>query len=328
MIQRILQSRSKRDDFDSFEVQRCRSVRCAAPSERMAALNLMFDHPVGEAQTRLQKWATALMKRNRDAFDGLLVSGPQQAPHATIWLFPLPGRQINVWSPKFSEELDAVDRFDFLRQVSSWLDTLPADMSWATIPVQETSIISDVQVMGLVDVTDLARMVWKCCTPQTSEPSEPLTYVAYSHEKHQHRLARILKLTEVGSLDCVGLNGLREPEDLLMGHWMRDSLRPSDWSLITYQGEDVGCLLMSRHTSRSEYEVVYVSVLPEMRGRGFGRQVIEQAQQIGFRAGVKEIVLTCDIQNLPAWKLYESCAFRATGRWKLLARSINHSESA
>jgi len=62
--------------------------------------------------------------------------------------------------------------------------------------------------------------------------------------------------------------------------------------------------------SDEEYYIEHVAVLPEKRGRGIGKQLMEFAESRARAKGLKKVTLNVDIENEPARRLYERLGFQ------------------
>lgn len=72
--------------------------------------------------------------------------------------------------------------------------------------------------------------------------------------------------------------------------------------------EPVGVLRLDEYDDR--VGIYGFGVLPEYRGRGYGRQMLEEAIRLVRGRSQKTIKLEVDTNNLPALNLYQSCGFR------------------
>jgi mycothiol synthase len=103
------------------------------------------------------------------------------------------------------------------------------------------------------------------------------------------------------SLDCPELHGVRTPAELLAGY--RDCAPdPAQWWLALRDGNGIGVLLLSSP------ELVFVGVVPERRGQGIGRMLVEAARDF-----TPDLNVTVDSRNLPAVQLYTSVGFITIG---------------
>jgi ribosomal protein S18 acetylase RimI-like enzyme len=109
--------------------------------------------------------------------------------------------------------------------------------------------------------------------------------------------ARTLLRAHDDSLDCPELHGVRSADDVLAGY--RDCAPDrSRWWLARLGDEPAGVLILGPK------DLSFVGVLPERRGQGIGRALVELA--ISWQPDLSLIV---DERNTPAIALYQSLGF-------------------
>lgn len=124
------------------------------------------------------------------------------------------------------------------------------------------------------------------------------------------RLASVVERTYAGTLDCPGLDGLRRTEDVLAGYRAVGQFRPELWSIVRWQDADVGCLLVNLHPEVRHAEIVYLALVPEARGRGWGELLAGQACVAARQAACERVVLAVDATNGPAIGMYQRAGFQ------------------
>lgn len=122
------------------------------------------------------------------------------------------------------------------------------------------------------------------------------------------------------SLDCPGLAGLRDMNDILAGHRGAGLFSPRHWILLRICGQPVGVMMLNAQPLRSVLEVAYTGVLPEHRGRGFGRFLVQKAVAMAADGGYCGVTLAVDEMNHPARRIYESEGFKFTCSRRALIR--------
>jgi ribosomal protein S18 acetylase RimI-like enzyme len=108
--------------------------------------------------------------------------------------------------------------------------------------------------------------------------------------------------------------------DVLDGYRAQGRHSPSDWYFVRKDGDDVGALILADHPDYGNFEVVYMGVVPEARGRGFGEQMMRFALQAAAQHGAKRLVLAVDADNAPALASYRRAGFSQWDRRIVYAR--------
>jgi mycothiol synthase len=79
--------------------------------------------------------------------------------------------------------------------------------------------------------------------------------------------------------------------------------------MARHDGADLGCLLLADHPDQRIWELVYMGIVPEARGRGLGLALARQAQWRARQAGAERLVLAVDAANEPALRGYAAAGF-------------------
>ena len=104
-------------------------------------------------------------------------------------------------------------------------------------------------------------------------------------------------------------DGVRNIEDVINGYENTGVFRSENWLIVHGDGKDVGVLLLADHPKAGHFELMYMGLVPEARGRGWGRQIAEHAQRMVRRAGAARIVAAVDAANTPALRMYQMAGF-------------------
>ena len=129
------------------------------------------------------------------------------------------------------------------------------------------------------------------------------------------------ELGDVRSLMIVPL--ATDPEGGALGigrSGVRGAFAPDQWLIVRHQGRDVGCLLLADHPEPGNRELVYMGLVPAVRGHGWGSHITQHAQWLARQAGRPRLVLAVDAANGPAIRVYESLGFRAWDRKSVYLR--------
>jgi len=138
-------------------------------------------------------------------------------------------------------------------------------------------------------------------------------WITYSAQVHERMAALILE-TYRESLDCPGLSGLRNIEDIITGHKSAGIFRPDRWLIYMQDGCPVACILLGESPLRSALEVVYMGVHPSSRGQGLGNLLLAKALEIAHAQGIERVTLAVDARNAPALAIYRRFGFETCYR--------------
>ena len=123
------------------------------------------------------------------------------------------------------------------------------------------------------------------------------------------RLADLLAATQDDTRDFPILNGVLTASDLVTGFAAAGESGMRWWRLVRYQQRDIGCVLLADHPGRQQGELVYLGLVPSVRGRGWGRRLLRSALQLARELGREQMVLAVDAGNDPAIATYAAEAF-------------------
>lgn len=84
---------------------------------------------------------------------------------------------------------------------------------------------------------------------------------------------------------------------------------PQRWLIVQHEDRDVGCLLLADHPAADQWELVYMGLMAEARGRGFGLPLVQYAQWLTRLADRPRLVVAVDGANGPAMSVYDSAGF-------------------
>ncbi len=155
------------------------------------------------------------------------------------------------------------------------------------------------EAAGFHHVADLLYLVSMAAAFPQSPPAAHLEYVPYSPQCHQ-RLVETIARTYEGSLDCPAAGAVRDLDDVLADYRAGGVFDPARWLLVTEAGQDIGCLLLADQPADNQWELVYLGIVPEARGRALGLALVRHAQWLARLAGRGRLVLAVDAENGPA----------------------------
>ena len=191
------------------------------------------------------------------------------------------------------------------------------------LPVDGPPDESLLRIGGMHHVADLLYLVSQerrrsSCNDEQGNLFDLATYNEADHE----RLVRVIQATYAGSLDCPALAGEQSTDNVLAGYRSIGVFSPRHWRIVRHGNRDVGCLLLADHPRRNRMELLYLGLIPEVRGRGWGKQLAGLAKQSARAIGRRRLVLAVDAANRPAVQTYMAMDFQTWQRRRLYIKRL------
>jgi mycothiol synthase len=123
-------------------------------------------------------------------------------------------------------------------------------------------------------------------------------------------------------MDCPGLNGLRDIDDIIAGHKASGEFDPNRWYLLFERALPVAVLLLSRSPHADGVELVYLGLAPEVRGRGIADLLMHLATASVSADGRMQLSLAVDSRNERAMHLYFRHGMQRVGSRIALIRDL------
>lgn len=285
------------------------TIRPAEPSEHFAALPLLWSE-TDEPGIRTQDLLTSA-ERGEISLKELLVAEIAGRLVGAGLFTVQPGRVGFVWPPGVApdEPLAAEIQRAILEAVSRRLDELDLTIGQVILEPGDFAMRAVLEQNGFPHLTDLHYMVLKPDSARNIECPLGVETEPFRPEENTERFARALDRTYLGTLDCPELEGLRTAQEAILAHQATGKFDPNMWWLFRHHTRDAGVLFLNEHPDRDLFEIVYLGVVPEARGKGLGQIMVEWAKTEAGRKK-RSLVLAVDARNHPARRLYERAGFR------------------
>jgi mycothiol synthase len=156
----------------------------------------------------------------------------------------------------------------------------------------------------------------------THPPSWPAgVHVHPYHPQQRTELCGILQGSYEQTLDCAGLNGLRDVSDILRGHESAGVFEPDLWRILRVDDAPAGAVLLNPSSDQRSVELVYIGLTRAARGRGLGRMLLQHGLHTLRHRRERSVTLAVDQANKPALSIYQSEGFRVYGQRVAMIRS-------
>lgn len=180
------------------------------------------------------------------------------------------------------------------------------------------------QVLERAGLSRLAKLIYmqKAVEPGEHRVPRPTdlggskkpTVLTYSQSTHAD-FARAIEASYIDTLDCPGLVGMRQTDQIIEGHKGTGRFDPHNWlAYFDEAGEPIAVLLLAEVAQGSGMELVYLGVSKAYRGKKIGGLLMRYAVSEVARLGGVRLYLAVDDRNDPAVRLYTGMGFRASTR--------------
>lgn len=299
-------------------------VSAAGADRQVTALSLLFSRfPTHERRERMVEVLEAA--RHGDvSLEGLLLVDRDAEPVGAALFLLQPDRTAFVWPPVArpdvpeDQQQQAVDALfaEIHRRVAA-ADTWLAQ---CLVEPYETGDREALSRNGFGHLADLLYLRRSLAEPLPPLPHVPFQTTPFSPASNGERFARLLERTYHGTLDCPRLKGRRSGAEALVSHRLSGGFDPRRWKIYSQDSADIGLLLLNDQPDQNAWEVVYMGVVPEARGRGYGRAMLLSGLDEARRADRGGVVLAVDAGNKYATDVYRDLGFvewamRAVHAW-------------
>lgn len=306
------------------------TIRACQRADAAAALAIIAQAwPEVERQTHLAALWTALAGGNGQS--AIVLSADREGESlAAVAAQILPGRVASVTPPQIETGRDASDESIAQRLLDRLNDDLSRaglELAQALLPADDESGARAMRAAGYEHAADLLYLAAEADSFPEHPPPLPFELLAAA-DHNPSDLVDLVDATYVGTLDCPRIDNLRKTADVIAGYKAVGGSGNQLWKVVLGENNRrVGCLLIADHPPARQWEIVYVGLIPDVRGRGWGLELTRHAQWLARQANVQRLVLAVDAANEPAIRMYAASGFRAWDRraiWiKPLARGEN-----
>jgi len=301
------------------------SIQVVPPDRWPHALDLLLTRLPADVRASQRLSLLSLLQRDPLQAAGLVGAFRDGAMLAACWVQLQAGRVANLWpvspgdqrSPLATPLLQKAIDFAIARRATMVQSLLLTDTGPEADLLRRT---------GFDQMADLLYLSSASEQFPDSQPAAGLRFIPFS-ETERRRLAGILERTYDETRDCPALNGVRMAEDVLEGYRAVGRFRPDLWMIAQSRTEDIGCLLLAEHAPQRLWELVYMGIVPEARGRGLGLELTRYAQWLGRREKIERLLLAVDAANEPAIAMYAAAGFVCWDRRSVFVRVLQSTSS-
>jgi ribosomal protein S18 acetylase RimI-like enzyme len=285
-------------------------------SQHSEAISLLVSHESkSEQPNRIATIATEL-RRNGASTKTLVGACRAGKLIAVTWGQLFPGNIAILWPLRFSDARDETVGDELYSLLNDQLKNAGVRMIQAVFSTGAHPDAACLQRAGYVQAADLLYLASELERIAAADLPAEIDLTTFTCPDRE-RLSALVERTYVDTLDVPALDGVRDMKDVLNGYEQTGEFSPDRWFFVQHDGEDVGCLLLNDHPQHRQWELVYMGIVPESRGNGWGMQIVRFAQQVAKQAGRERLVLAVDAANDPAVTAYTRAGF-----FEMLRRTV------
>ena len=225
-----------------------------------------------------------------------------------------------LWPPVMTTADDRAAVDALLDSVSCRFDAAGAWLGQCLIGRAAGSSQRMLERHGFQVIADVANLRHEPGVAAPGRGDQSLEFRRLDVEYNLEGAAALLESTWIDSLDCPALAGCRTAHEALTCHRLTGCHDPELWSIARLNGRDAGLLLLTDWPDEREFEVVYMGVVPQERGKRIGRRLMEHAFQQTAEHSRRALRLAVDDANTHAMRIYNDLGFECTQRLRLLGR--------
>jgi mycothiol synthase len=300
-------------------------ITTAAPEERSAAFELALRHLGEDIRPARVLNALTLLAAGEINPEGIFVARGAGGLCGVQICVPLPGASGLFWLPK-TYPADAALEDQLVHFALDWLGERGTKLAQAFLSPPEGPGGGSLLRCGFREVTSLLFL--EHALDRIPSPPAPRLQLYTYVERNRLAFHATLLRTYEGTRDCPELNGVRTIEEIIAGHVGHGNFRPDRWWLALEGNRPVGVAMVSEAPDQDAWELSYLGVVPEARGRGLGRELAIHVLHSAQTSQASKLILAVDERNFPALQLYREVGFLSVGFREVYLKVLDRSLAA
>jgi RimJ/RimL family protein N-acetyltransferase len=307
--------------------KRVRESIAVIPWSRWAeAIDLLVSRLPDEAKPQQRSALRAALTTDARQAAGFLGHFRGDELTAACWLQQQPGRVASLFPPVFSGQADPAI-------AAALIDRAIQARARDAVMVQSllaTDVGDEARWLLQSDFEHVADLLYLVSAAEAFPSAFPRSELRFSPLSHSElpRFERIIERTYVGTRDCPALDGVREIGDVMEGYRGVGRFRPDLWLIARLEDEEIGCAIVAEHPPERVWELIYMGIVPQARGKRLGLEVTRYLQWMAAGEKVTRLVLAVDAANEPAIATYASAGFAGWDRRSVFVRIVNNESTA
>lgn len=294
------------------------TIQKADKDLRPRALSILFhDLPPQERTAQIDQVLSAEQEKQLH-LDGLYIAqqnGHDIAACLTLWQ---PDNSVVLWPPVLPDpELAEALAGQFIQQLTQKIKSAGAIYIQAILEIDEEQSRTLLEQNGFLHLTELIFMERKIKMDAHSlrdAPAEQTRWTTRSLAAGTPRnlFTETLEKTYIETKDVPEFTYFRTGDEAFHSHQVTGPFQPALWTLFFSEDQPAGILILRNYTEEKRWELAYMGVVPEYRGKGLGTDIIQYALKQAQQADCRLMTLAVDVQNSYAIKRYNESGFQTT----------------
>lgn len=251
-------------------------------------------------------------------WDGLRVVLQDGELEAALWVQPLPGNMAQLWQSDATGQRAAA----LLADARRWVAEQGFRLCQTVLTPDQSDAARALESAGMTLVAPLEYLTAPVPDAGTL-PETPAIHQRPWDSLDSARQLALLDAVQQDSLDCVALCDVLDAEALLAGFLQQDEQAPAHWRVIQTSASGdaapAGVLLLAPRPEVQGMELLLMGLVPAARGQGLGQAVLNAAFAEARNAGAQRLLLSVDMTNTPARRLYQAAGFVCYSRQQVYA---------
>ena len=291
--------------------------------EQEEALLLMIQENDQDVKRQEVEKIFASVQKGQLDLKHLLVATKQQKILATRLMVAQKDKTAILWPAACDEEAEDSQVFDSIQDALLKESVLRAKQE-GCVQIQTTVEHSDSRTSALYERNGLPAIgelyfMQRPASPECNDEKpctatgESLKLVPISEGISDDVLGELVLKTYIESADFPELQHDRTAARSLQTHRLQGEYNPEHWFVIEQNKSAAGVLFFSWHSDLKQWELTYMGVIPDQRGKGIAGKAIGKSFEHASRKN-SGVFLGVDSRNHYAIRLYESLGFIVVSR--------------
>ena len=286
------------------------TIQTATPEQWLPAIRFFYRDQPDEERELLVRAMLLDLRDDVQLLNQFLIALRDEEIVGVMFLQQQLDQTAFFWIPIVEQSEEAFTIASLLLEAASQ-KMMNAGMSYAQFVLMDEELISAklLESNGFKQLVVLTYLHRPLEVALPSENKISCNIILYDEKLHQERFANLIEQTYVETLDCPTFTHSRDGKDAILSHQHSGLFTPEHWLLFEVDGEDVGLLLMNDHPDQSAFEIVYMGVASQFRGKGYGKMLLQEGLQQIQKCERELVLLAVDENNCYATNLYKQLGF-------------------